>query len=202
MNNYFGTSIYSLQTIFHDEQRKILDQIMQPALDEAQNAFQQIYESNAAMLRFLKNINIPIPDSLYKSAEFYLNFHLLKAFQNENFEEYQIKSHLDEAGMIGVPLDSLTLEYALRQSLELIADSFSKQPLDFSALEKQESAVNLLKILPFNVNLRKIQNMFNTIMTDTYPEMKNKAQQKDEAAGRWVEHFIAVGRNLSFYIEE
>jgi len=200
--HYFGTSIYSLQTIFRDEQRKILDQIMQPALDEAQNAFQQIYENNATMLRFLKNINIPIPDSLFKSAEFYLNFHLLKAFQNENFEAYKIKSHLDEAGMIGVPLDFPTLEYALRQSLELIADSFFKQPLDFSALEKQESAVNLLKILPFDIHLRKVQTIFNTIMTDTYPEIKNKAQQGDEEAARWVEHFITMGRNLSFYIEE
>lgn len=201
MDQHFGSPIYSLQTIFRDEQRKILNMVMQPALIEAENEFRQVYENNATMMRFMKNLNIPVHSSLYRSAEIYLNAGLRKAFENEALDMEHIKNLLNEAGLIGLPLDSKTLEYALRHTLEHLADDFVENPYDLSIMEKLESAVNLLDELPFEVNLITVQNRFNSIMKSVYPKLLSASGQKDENAVQWVDHFVALGKNLSFYMD-
>jgi len=201
MDKYFSGSIYSLQTIFRDEQRKILNYILQPALNEAETGYRQVYENNAPMMRFLKNLNIPMPKTLYTAAEIYLNAALRKTFDQDEIDQDHAKNLLEESRMIGLALDSPTLEYALRHSLERLADSFYERPGDVTLLEKLQTGVKLLNVLPFEVNLRHIQNRFNSILKIMYPDMNEKAHQENEAARSWVEQFLTTGRLLSFYLE-
>jgi len=201
MDKHFGPSTYSLKSLFHDEQRKILDMILESTLQEAEAAYRQVYDYNAPMMRFFKELGMPAPKALYAAAEIVLNVGLRRAFEDEDLDPDSIEELLEEARVEGITLDSNILEYAYRKNLEHMAELFLNNPSDLVLLKKVETAVNLVSALPFQVNLWKIQNSFYEIAQGVYSELKGKAGQGDEKAREWLEHFKKLGEKLYVRIE-
>jgi alpha-amylase/alpha-mannosidase (GH57 family) len=196
MDKHFGASAYSLKSLFRDEQRKILDMIMESTLQEAEAAYRQVYEYNAPMMRFLKELGTPAPKALYAAAEIVLNAGLRRAFEDEEFDPDAINDLLEEARGEGITLDATVLEYAFRKNLERMAELFRSNPLDLLLLKNFETAVNLVSTLPFQVNLWKIQNAYYEILQGVYVEFKGKAKQGDQEAKEWIEYFKNLGEKL------
>src|SRR5207248_5797071 len=69
----FAESTYSLRSIFHDDQRKILNIIMKSTLTEAEAVYRQLYETHAPMMRFVSDLRAPLPRAFSMAAEFALN---------------------------------------------------------------------------------------------------------------------------------
>jgi alpha-amylase/alpha-mannosidase (GH57 family) len=196
MDKHYGAATYSLRSLFRDEQRKILDTIMEATLQEAEAAYRQVYEYNAPMMRFLKELGTPAPKALYAAAEVVLNAGLRRAFEDEEFDPDIVNDLLEEAKGEGITLDATVLEYAFRKNLERMAKLFRSNPSDLVLLKNLETAVNLVSTLPFQVNLWKIQNDFYEILQGVYSEIKGKAEQGNEDAKAWLEHFRNLGEKL------
>jgi hypothetical protein len=118
LDKHFGASTYSLRFLFRDEQRKILDIILESTLADVEAIYRKLYETNVPLMRFLKDSGVPPPRALYAAAEVVLNADLRRAFENEELSPQHIDPLLDESGSEGISLDEETLEYALRGSLE------------------------------------------------------------------------------------
>ena len=76
----FGQETYSLRSLFRDEQRNILKQILTSTLDEAEAVYRQLYEDHVPLMRFLNDLKTPLPKALQTTAEYALNSHLRHAF--------------------------------------------------------------------------------------------------------------------------
>jgi hypothetical protein len=200
LDKHFGSARYSLGTIFRDEQRKIVDLILEPTLKEAEAYHRQIYEKTASMMRFLKHLNIPPPKALYTSAELVLNAGLREAFEEEAFDVNLVSNLLEESKLMGISLDADTLEFALRKSLERMAEKFLAAPDDLNLLQRLEGALQLVQKLPFHAHLRRIQNAFNDIWQSEFDAQRLKAEKGDETAIQWVHYFSRLGQLLSFRI--
>jgi alpha-amylase/alpha-mannosidase (GH57 family) len=195
LEKHFGASTYSLSTLFRDEQRKILGIILQATLADVESVYRQVYENNAPLLRFLKAIYVPPPAALHTAAEYVLNASLRKAFEDKELNLDSIVSLLEVANLEGVSLDAATVEMAVRRRLEGMAEEFREKPEDYSLLQALDTVTSLLKDLPFEVNLRKIQNLFYTVLQTAYPEFQKKAE-KEETAREWVRLFTSLGEKL------
>ena len=79
----FGTDTYSLKSLFRDEQRNILSQILISTLDEAEAVYRQLYEHHAPLMRFLSDLKTPLPKAFRTTAEYALNSHLRRAFSED-----------------------------------------------------------------------------------------------------------------------
>jgi alpha-amylase/alpha-mannosidase (GH57 family) len=202
MDRHFGTSAYSLKSLFRDEQREILDRILKTTLGEAEGAYRQLYEYHAPLMRFLKDIGIPPPKALYSASEVVLNSSLRTAFGSEDSDPKLTKDILEEAQSEGIQLDAEGLEYTLRNSIERLAKSFRDTPTEMTILQKLEAFVTLLPSLPFRLNLWTVQNMFYNILQDTYPEMRAKSLQGDTVAQEWVPLFRELCKNLNIRVDE
>jgi hypothetical protein len=200
IDRYFGDSIYSLKSLFRDEESAILGMILESALEDAETVYRQLYENHAPLIRFFKDSGLTPPKALNMAAEFVLNVSLRGAFENDDFNSEHIKSLLEEVREEGVTLDTATLEFAIRKRLEHIAREFSEDPADLSRLQELASAVSLLKSLPFQVNLWTIQNICYEIFQSSYDELRNRAENGDETAQAWVNHFRPLAQSLSFRI--
>ena len=160
LDKHFGDSTYSLLSLFRDEQLNVLDMIMAPALEEAEILYGQLFEHNAPLLRFLVSTDVPVARPLYWATEFVLNSRLKRALSSTDFDEQIILSLLEDASFSGISLDHATLEFALRKTLEGLAEKLSDGPDGIEPLEKLAKAAEILPSLPFEVNLRKVQNAF------------------------------------------
>lgn len=200
LDKHFGESIYSLRSLFRDEERKALNLLLESTLAEAEAVYRQLYERNGPMMRFLTSLGIPSPRAFYSAAEFVLNNNLRRAFEVEELDFERIKTLLEEARLEQVTLDAATLEYKFRRSIERMAERFLTSPTDLSLLQKLEAALDLTRSLPFMVNLWKPQNAYYGLLQKVYPGFRIWAEQGDESAKTWVSHFASVGEKLSIRV--
>jgi alpha-amylase/alpha-mannosidase (GH57 family) len=200
LDKHFEGPGYSLTSLFRDEQRRILDIILESTVADAEAIFGQLYETNAPLMRFLKDLGVPPPKALYAAAEVVLNADLRRAFEKEEFSSEQIDPLLEESRSEGISLDEDTLEYALRGSLERITQRFIASPTELGLLEKLHEGVGMLRSLPFQVNLWRVQNTCYDLLETVYPEFKARADQGDEKARQWLDHFTALSQKLSLRV--
>jgi len=200
LEKHFGASKYSLRTLFRDEQRKILDIILESTLSDAVSVYRQVYENNAPLLRFFKDLNIPAPGAIQAAAEHVLNASMRKAFEDEELRLETIEMILNSAGLEGVSLDAAGLEMAVRRRTERMAQALAAQSESFALLQALDSVVSLVQTLPFEVNLRKVQDIYYALLQNVYPGFQEKAK-KEKKARSWVKVFRSLGEKLMVRVE-
>ena len=203
LDRHFGGSTYSLRSIFHDDQRTILNTILATTLTEAEAVYRQVYETHAPMMRFMRDLRVPLPGAFSMSAEFALNSSLRAAFQDiESVDFSRITALLDEAKTQGVELDGTTLGFALRKTIKRLSEHLLEDENNLDLMKKLEAAAGLARSLPFDVNIWRAQNNYYYALQNTYPSQAEKAVQGDAGAREWVQHFAALGRNLSVNVDD
>jgi hypothetical protein len=156
----FGSDADSLHSLFKDEQRAFLDWILAPLVAEAEAAHIRLYARSAALMRFLTERHIPLPKTFRASAEFALNHQLRNEFLGEGPNLQRVAPLIEEARAVNASLDLSTLEYALRNRLEQMAEGLSNSLADPLLCQRFRAAVELARALPFPINLWQVQNLF------------------------------------------
>ncbi|NIQ93340.1 MAG: DUF3536 domain-containing protein, partial [Desulfuromonadales bacterium] len=105
MDKHFGSHSYTLWHLFRDEQRKVVNQIMDQALQEIEASFVQIYDRHYSLMRFLHQINMPVPRSLAAPVEEVLNAQLRRALEAETPELERIRAIAADLEQLPVALD-------------------------------------------------------------------------------------------------
>jgi hypothetical protein len=198
LDRHFGESTYSLRSIFHDDQRKILNTLMRSTLVEEESVFRQVYETHAPMMRFLADLRVRLPRAFETAAEFALNSSLRTAFEDsDNIDFARISALLNESRTINIPLDRQTLGFALRKSIKRMSEHFLATPADLQLMIRLESAAGLARSLPFEVNIWKAQNNYYLMLQRVLPEFLERARLGEAVGQEWVTHFLSLGSNLS-----
>jgi len=200
LDKHFGDSTYSIKTLFLDEQRKVLDSILESALSEIEAVYRQVYEHHYPPMRFLSELGNPIPRSFHSAAEFILNSELRKAVSSDTLDPERIRSLLDETQTWEAELDNEGLSYFLQQNLEQMAARLADTPEDIDLLKELLAAMEITRSVPFVVDLWKVQNLYHEILQSVYPEIQKRAERQDKAAQEWLAQFKSLGQQLSIRV--
>jgi alpha-amylase/alpha-mannosidase (GH57 family) len=197
----FESGAYTLKLLFRDEQRKILRSILQTKLAEVSGDYRRIYEANAPLMRFMRNLGIPLPKGLQAAAEFTLNDGLVQILAAETIDKQHFESTLEEARIAGVQLEETRLEFTFRRRLDQLSKEFQAHPRDMAPLEALRAAADLLHSLPFEVNLWTPQNCFYAVLRSVYPQVVPEAESGDDGARAWVGQFRSLGEILRVRVD-
>ena len=191
-----GTSFYSLRHLFRDEQRRILKIVLEANLSDAETVYRQIFDANAPLLLFLKDLNVPAPRAMAAAAEYLLNATIRRAFENPVFDLDPVRQLLDAATMHGVTLDPAFLEMVIRRRLEQTAEDLRLRPTETEALRQLDAIAGLLPDFPFEINLRTVQNIYYHILKEILPQKQKEALGHENNAEEWVDIFQALGAKI------
>ncbi|HYZ87366.1 MAG TPA: DUF3536 domain-containing protein [Bryobacteraceae bacterium] len=167
LDKRFGPHVYSVKSLFKDEQRAVLQDLLTSTLDEAEVAYRQLYEHNASLMRFLTELGTPIPRAFQAAAEYSLNSHLRQLFSQDQLDVTRALALLDQAKAAQIQLDVPTLEFTLRNTLESLALRLKQDPADQIALDHLTIYAGFLKRLPFPVNVWNVQNIGYQLLKST-----------------------------------
>jgi len=198
MDRHFGPIHYSVEHLFRDEQREVLNQILAGPSDEIYSTLRHITEHYAPLRRFTANLRTPPLKALGMASEIVLNTELLRQLEGDKLDLERARSLLAECAASKVTLYTEELGYALKSHMDRVSDRFLKAPQDMEVFKLFDDAAELARSLPFGVNLWKPQNIYYEMISATYPEMQRSASQGNEEAGAWVEKFPALGEKLGF----
>ncbi|MEO8125913.1 MAG: DUF3536 domain-containing protein [Bryobacteraceae bacterium] len=194
----FGTGSYSLRLLFRDQQRKIVGLIMKKALAEAAYLYRNFYGQYSTLARFVNELNIPLPPRFRMAVEFTLHDDILAALSADEPDVSRVESLLEQIRRTGIPLNTVTLEFAFRATVERAANGFKEHPFDAQRLHCFHAAMTINDILPFSVNLWAAQNIYQQGRHAALRNLKHSPASEDLA--EWRSSVDALGVALGFYI--
>jgi alpha-amylase/alpha-mannosidase (GH57 family) len=196
LDEEFSEHSYSLSSLFRDEQRKIVGLILNDSLTSAAAAYRNIYENQAPLIRFLNSLNIPVPAAFKAAADVAINSQLRQAFERPDLDADNIQSYLKEAATSRVPLDTTTLEFAIRKRLEEQAARFAEHPDDMEIVQRFRKQLELAQTLPFPVTLWEVQNISYAPLMKAIEERRLAAENNDPEASTWMKELTALREGL------
>ena len=191
----FAGRVYSLKNLFRDEQRKVLNEVLESTVEHSFSVAREIYKEEAQLLRFMNDCGIPIPRELKAAAEVALNGLLRQALTASQLDRSAIETLLEEMRIAGIPLDQSGLEIVLRRSLEKAADLFFDDPKNLTELARFRENLIAARALPFPLVLWSVQNRCYEVLQKIYPQMH-------ENDARWTEQFRELAGLLSLSVPE
>ena len=193
LDHYFGEMRYSLKSLFKDEQKRIIDMILANTLQDAEASYHSIYEKHGALMRFLKEMDQPIPEVLRITTAFVLNSDLVRTFSGDPVDAVRISMLLELVKREGVKIDEASVGFAASNSLARLMRQFSKAPANLELLHRADVLVALLQMLPFPVNYWESQNIYYQMLQN---ELPSRLSNEDEISVAWVKRFVALGEKL------
>lgn len=200
MDLHFGESTYSLKSLFRDEQRRVLDQILASTRNDVNNTFRLVTDRYIPLLRFLSDLSTPPPAELRMAVHSVFNAELRRQFDSERIDLERVRSLLAECERDRIPLDSESLAYALKAHLDKLSVGFQRAPDEPGLLDYLAEVALLARDIPFDVNLWKTQNICDRMLHLVLPEKRSAAASGDERAAVWVQNFETLGERLGFAV--
>jgi hypothetical protein len=198
IDGYFGNTLYSLSSLFVDEQHRILNIILNQTLSEVEGSLMRIYEEHATLLDFLGEANVPAPPALAVTASFAINASLRRALEADTFDSSEIARLLRRGEIDHVTLDQELLRYTAdrrmkRAMVRLEAAAEMQGPQNLSVLNETLAIAESLRTLPMDINLWQAQNIWNDLL---------RRSDATYWSREWRDGFRKVGLALNIAVDE
>ena len=194
LDHYYGRVDYSLTSLFTDEQRRIVQLILNSTLWDIENSLTTIYQDHASLLHYLSQAGLPKPPALTLAAGFAVNAGLRRALETDPVDQAQLRSFLSLAKADTVTLETANLSYIadLRMKRAMVEMQMSSGSLEM--LDRALALARTLVELPFELNLWQAQNIWYEILrTSSYALTALAAEDRP----RWDKNFSDLGCCLS-----
>jgi alpha-amylase/alpha-mannosidase (GH57 family) len=191
-DRYFGGQTYSIQSLFRDEQKRILDILLRGTTAEVETSLSAIYEKQASLLHFLSQAGLPRPAAMTLAATFAINAGLRRALESEPIDAVQARSWLNLAQADQVTLDKAQLSYFADQRMKRAMVELHDHPDDEHALDDALLIARTLHELPLDLNLWQAQNLWYDVFRG-FPEKPPAA----ESLEKWKE----LGRQMNIAVD-
>jgi len=196
MDKHFNGNIFSLWHLFKDEQRKILDVVLKSTYETVESSYRHIYEDHSSIMNFYQNLQHRIPRPFLSAAEYIINTDMKRVFEHEEIDTEKLKKLMDETRRWSVKIDTTTIGFIASSWLNSAMGKLAEHPEDVRRFEKIDETLELMKPLSLSLNLWNTQNIYFSIGKNMFSTMKERADEGDGPARKWVEGFTKLGYYL------
>lgn len=199
LDHHFSGNIYSLWHLFRDEQRKILNQILQLTYDSIESSYRQIYEHNYAIMSYYYSLQHQLPRPLFSACEYTLNTDLKKIF-DEEIDLEKLRRLIEEIKKWSISIDAKTIGFIVSSWAHSIMEKVDDTPEAIRLFTLIKDTLEILTPLNLDLNLWEVQNIYFSISRERYDKIKKKADEGDSFSISWRDAFLNLGRYLHMKI--
>jgi alpha-amylase/alpha-mannosidase (GH57 family) len=189
----FNGQTYSIQSLFRDEQRRIMKLILASTISEVESSLIAIYEDHASLLHFLGQNGLPKPPALSLAASFAVNAKLRQALESDPIDALQVRAYRGLASGDKIEIDRNTLSYIADQKMKRVMVRLQADFRNMAHLENALLTARTLNELPFELNIWQAQNIWYDIL---------KFSRKRKLPDVWEQKFLELGRQMRIRVEE
>ncbi|MFH0925370.1 MAG: DUF3536 domain-containing protein [bacterium] len=196
IEQYFHQDNYSLWHLFRDEQRKVLNQLLEYTFEGVESSLRQIDEHHYPTIQLMRELKIPLPKIFSLTAELILHLDLIHSLETEELDLVKLRRVVEETKKRSLKIDKVTLSFIANKRINAVMEGLAQSPEMCSLLEIVESLMKILTPLSLDLILWKAQNIYFDVGKRCLEEMLTRAEQGEEEAKRWVELFTSLGEYL------
>lgn len=197
MDNHFGTHNYSFWHLFKDDQKKIIDQVLETTSVNVEGLLRQLYENNYPIMQAVQELNIPLPHPIRMPLEFIINSKLKKVLDQEDVDLTELNKVKDEVLRLSVGLDTLTLNYVATERITLLMEQLFENPDDLVLMQKIVDFLKIIKQLPLTLDLWRSENLCFLIRRIHFEAFSYKSERGNVASQTWIDLFKILYENLN-----
>ena len=194
--DYNFDDTFTLRSMFRDEQRLVVEQVLSRALTETREIYRQVYRRHSPMMRFLTDLNIPQPDLFRIAGELALHGEMLEALKAEEVDVGRLEALLEDVHASKVPLRHEELQFALAHTVTCLMEGLVETPRDADRMRQTQHLLVLVQALELPVDLWEAQNLYYAIGEQELEAREQEASGGDEAAVEWMQLFGRLGQSL------
>lgn len=200
MQQYFGSENFSIRNLFKDEQRKVLQQIIERDLRETETFNNSIFERNYATIKALDLVGMELPHSLRKNMELVLNAEIRNFFQHGSLRPARLRKLVEQALKWNIRVDDIYIPRAVENRLIQELKQFA-QSLNYETLYKVERAVKYIQLLSLKIDLIESQTIVFKLAKAHYAQWKSDAD-KGESQARFIQTFEKLLNRLNIRLKD
>lgn len=203
MEQYFGSRKFSLRSLFKDEQRRVLEQILEKDLELAADSYKKIYNRNYNLLSVLNKEKAPLPFLLQENVKVVINNDLMRYLEEKQRSILRLQALVQEVEKWQIELDRQGLQYVAADHLYFFMQILELKPHDYDLLRIIIRKISLFNRLSLQVSLYKVQNIYYKI-TQHFDQVMKKVEDDRELTTRLKESYHQLGDliNMAFQPEE
>jgi hypothetical protein len=170
MQKYFSGASFSFWNLFRDEQRKVLDKIVAADLEQAENAYREIFDRNYNIMNVLKSADMHIPDVFSRNLEVVINTEIRKAFENGPLNPRKLEKLDVQARKWHVPLDRKLIAFAAGKRLLQALQELPIVAEPVQHLDRLNRVFTVLRDLDIHPDLWQLQNEYYQLSRSKTPD--------------------------------
>lgn len=201
IDTHFGHTSYSLKSLFKDEQRRILRDILASTREDLEGRFRLITERYTPLMRFLKSAGAPLPSGLQTAFDFVLHHDIRTQFESGDLDMNRLRSLFEEADARVPEIFDADMSYCVANRMERMMLDLAEHPDEIERIKLLAEVTALVVPIPMGLNLWKVQNTYWEMLQNVFPAFQARAASGDASARQWVQEFLALGDRLSFAVE-
>ena len=189
----FDTTRYSLMSLFREEQRRILQLLLDHTLAEMEGTMRTMYDDHISLLHYLSLSGMPKPRVLMLAAEFSLNADLRQELANDPFDAARLRGLLTQIRADQVEIDTVSVPFVASQRM-LRAMQELELHMDRKYLDTALQVCDVLHELPTQVDVWEAQNLWYTI--------SRRRTFADTNHVEWEQKFRELGTKLDIDVDQ
>ncbi len=155
--------IYTVRSLFTDEQRAIVNLILNKTVAAAEENLLRLYNNHASLLHFLHEADVPQPSALALAAGFAANVMVRRALTADPIDAGQVSAGIAAARGNAVELDRQELSFLADKRMCGAMAALQEAPESKKALENALGIAEALHSLPFAPDIWQAQNLWHSI---------------------------------------
>jgi alpha-amylase/alpha-mannosidase (GH57 family) len=203
LERHFPTATYTLRSLFRDEQKKILDQVLAATLSGVERNYEQIYAQFAPLMRYVASLGQPVPKALHQAAEYTLTARLRRELERGSEMDLEIATALrKEAKDAGVSLELNELGRAAQRTLDTLLEELTRNPDDVVRIERTAAIGAFVKTSGLIYDPSVAQNRFYKLRETVYRARHDEQMKaRTPTLDAWLGAFAALGEELGVQVD-
>lgn len=202
IDRHFGESNYTLESLFRDEQRRVLKRVLRTTMTDVLGAFSKVYEQHLPIMRFLQHLHVPLPRPYQLTADLLFTTDLRWAFEDDDPNLEHIRTLVEEANQWGVELPAKELSYRFARMLRRYAERWRDGADQLDLLRGVLQGVELAQTFPFEVDFWTPQNILFDVGKTTLPQIEEQAQAGSPSAREWLSAYLQLAEILGVAVND
>jgi alpha-amylase/alpha-mannosidase (GH57 family) len=203
IDQYYQNHDFGLWHLFRDEQRNVMQHILDQTLERIEPDFRKLYDNHLSLMLAMRNLQIPLPGVFLSTVQFILDKELAEVLEQEDYDPREVRRVIAEFRRWWGQIDTVQLSFLvggkINALLERLEHSQGEETLALPA--RIEGLFDALNGLEVELDLWKAQNIyFYLINNHLLSAMKVRAGQGEVQAAAWVERFVRIGDRLRLRI--
>jgi len=163
LDRAFPEGRYALEELFPDLRREVVENILAATVREVETELERLYVQHEATLRFLDDLDAPLPEALGAAAEFVLTRGLRRAFGAAEPDLAHIRRLVETAARHRVRLHDPRLRRQIERCLEHAGRDLGRVPDHAVALEHLLALLEVVLPIGAELNLHRLRVIYDRI---------------------------------------